>query len=337
MILEINNIGIVKSANISLNGLTLIAGENDTGKSTVGKTIFSIIKSVNVHFQSRKTTKPYPIEKAFDKSNELIFNGDISKQGNIKLKDKKVIYNIDIKDHKTTKFYKTNYAPFFDATIIQSPAIFDMSDFFNSVTKMNLDNRMYGSDFDIKYPYIFWDLYKKLTTLKMSGKSISTISEQTQLMIEGKIKEENEVFSFFKYRHSQEIKYKIENTAFGIKSIGILQVLNDKRYLGDRHILIFDEPEVHLHPKWQLQLAKIIITLVKNKIKVVINSHSPYFIEALRKYGEEQGLLLGQEMNFYLAEKTEGNDLLTEIKDVNSDINLIFQKLSEPMQELVWL
>jgi predicted ATPase len=37
LILTIENVSIIKQAKIALNGLTVIAGENDTGKSTVGK------------------------------------------------------------------------------------------------------------------------------------------------------------------------------------------------------------------------------------------------------------------------------------------------------------
>ncbi|MEA2018479.1 MAG: AAA family ATPase, partial [Campylobacterota bacterium] len=38
MNLKLNNIGIIKEADIKLDGLTVIAGENDSGKSTVSKT-----------------------------------------------------------------------------------------------------------------------------------------------------------------------------------------------------------------------------------------------------------------------------------------------------------
>ena len=45
--LHLKNVGIIKDANIEFGGLTVIAGENDTGKSTVGKMIYSIIKSIS--------------------------------------------------------------------------------------------------------------------------------------------------------------------------------------------------------------------------------------------------------------------------------------------------
>ena len=44
MILNLNNINKVREAQITLNGLTVIAGENGSGKSTVGKMLFSVVQ-----------------------------------------------------------------------------------------------------------------------------------------------------------------------------------------------------------------------------------------------------------------------------------------------------
>ena len=40
MELRIRNVNKIKSADIQLNGLTVIVGENDSGKSTVGRILF---------------------------------------------------------------------------------------------------------------------------------------------------------------------------------------------------------------------------------------------------------------------------------------------------------
>ena len=42
LVLNLKNVGLIKEASIKINGLTVIAGENDTGKSTVGKSLFFI-------------------------------------------------------------------------------------------------------------------------------------------------------------------------------------------------------------------------------------------------------------------------------------------------------
>jgi predicted ATPase len=48
MEISIKNIGSLPKAKIIFEGLTVIAGENDTGKSTIGKLLFSIIKADNM-------------------------------------------------------------------------------------------------------------------------------------------------------------------------------------------------------------------------------------------------------------------------------------------------
>ena len=46
MKLSIRNVGKLKEADVEINGITVIAGENNTGKSTIGKVLFSIFQSL---------------------------------------------------------------------------------------------------------------------------------------------------------------------------------------------------------------------------------------------------------------------------------------------------
>ena len=48
MEIQLKNIGMIKEANVKIDGLSVIAGENDTGKSTVGKALFLIYNSMTV-------------------------------------------------------------------------------------------------------------------------------------------------------------------------------------------------------------------------------------------------------------------------------------------------
>jgi hypothetical protein len=61
MNLNLKYIGIVKNADVRLDGLTVIAGENDTGKSTVGKLMFSIVKAVSRYEQDLNVSKEHNI------------------------------------------------------------------------------------------------------------------------------------------------------------------------------------------------------------------------------------------------------------------------------------
>ena len=47
MKLFLNNVGIIKNSEVKLDGLTVITGKNSSGKTTVGKTIYSLISAGN--------------------------------------------------------------------------------------------------------------------------------------------------------------------------------------------------------------------------------------------------------------------------------------------------
>lgn len=47
MKLTIKNFARIKEAEINIDGITIIAGENNTGKTTIGKVLFSCFNSLN--------------------------------------------------------------------------------------------------------------------------------------------------------------------------------------------------------------------------------------------------------------------------------------------------
>ena len=117
------------------------------------------------------------------------------------------------------------------------------------------------------------------------------------------------------------------NVAQGIKYIGLIQALLNNSYLNN-DFLIIDEPENHLHPKWQLEFAKLIVEIAKLNNRVLVNSHSPYMIEALQRYSDLKGMK--EKTNFYLAKDGQ----ISQSKNGNEDTYAeIFKYLSEPFDE----
>ena len=126
--------------------------------------------------------------------------------------------------------------------------------------------------------------------------------------------------------------FDLQNTSTGLKSIGMLQLLLENRKLKENSYLIMDEPEVHLHPEWQMKLAEILVLLVKDlNVNLFINSHSPQFIEAIEVYSGRHGL--AGESKFYLSEETEsGKFNFREIKRKN--LNVLYDNLGNPYDEI---
>ena len=128
--------------------------------------------------------------------------------------------------------------------------------------------------------------------------------------------------------------FLMKNTSSGIKQIGLIQMLLNTRQLKENSFLIIDEPEVNLHPKWQIKFAEILTLLANDlNITVYINTHSPLFIEAMRTFSEQQDLL--GETNFYLTYESEENEGKYDIKYVpTEDLNTIYNSLGKPYETL---
>ncbi len=93
--------------------------------------------------------------------------------------------------------------------------------------------------------------------------------------------------------------------------------------------MIIDEPEVHLHPSWEIAYANILVALAKQGVKIVISSHSPYVVEAVAKYSKEAQI--SEKTKFYLGEQNNG---ASTFRDVSNDLEPIFKKLADPMMSL---
>ena len=111
-----------------------------------------------------------------------------------------------------------------------------------------------------------------------------------------------------------------------MKSFVILKILLEKGCIREKDVIILDEPEIHLHPKWQIILADVIIQLQKEyEITCVINTHSPYFLNAIEVFAEKEKI--SDRCKYYLAEKSG-------ITDVSFSIDRIYELLSDAFDTL---
>ena len=120
------------------------------------------------------------------------------------------------------------------------------------------------------------------------------------------------------------------NVASGIKSFGLVQMLLEIGAIDENRILIWDEPENHLHPEWQVEFANVLVELAKAGIPVLISTHSPYFIQGVRYFAARHQM--EPFVNYYLA---EGADGLSVFENVTDDLNRVFRKLAEPLNRIM--
>lgn len=96
--------------------------------------------------------------------------------------------------------------------------------------------------------------------------------------------------------------FDFRNLSTGLKAFALIERLLESGKLKQKDVLILDEPEIHLHPEWQLIYAETIVALQKEfDLTVLVTTHSPYFLEAMevyaRKYkSEEKQIIIWQLM-----------------------------------------
>jgi len=424
MELQLKNIGMIKEANVKIDGLTVIAGENDTGKSTVGKVIFCIIKATSRYKEDFNESKIFKIEEKLERlffyvrrniniidevteeyyeelknilsidyyiannhnpieyldslHNRLFpLNTVIEKYDNNAVKHTEKILNelafiINTPEDKNksienalTKVFRSEFdsnilsfgedigfiklventltllelkiennkieiigdcepIEFNEITFIETPLILNNHDMLiRSQTGLDTTKR---SSRRLGIPYTTLhtkDLFDKLKSNEFIF--IDELEMNLKLdigkIIKGEIVYDIDERDFIYIKDNNKIP--IKNTATGIKAFGIIQLLIDTGFISKSSVLVLDEPEIHIHPKWQLKYAQLISILVKNEVPIIVTTHSPYMIEALERYCNKENLQ--NKINFYLA----SNRI---IEDKNK-LQEIYEKLSEPFDE----
>lgn len=105
----------------------------------------------------------------------------------------------------------------------------------------------------------------------------------------------------------------------------------EKGQLNRGDVLLIDEPEVNLHPEWQVVFAEILVLLQKEVgLIIYVNTHSPYFARAIEVKMAEYGI--ASKGNFYLLQENESG--LCTCSDVTQNTEKIYSMLYKPLEEL---
>lgn len=130
-----------------------------------------------------------------------------------------------------------------------------------------------------------------------------------------------------------EVSFPVMNVASGIKSFGVIQMLLENGIISNNRLLEWDEPENHMHPEWQLNLAEVMIQLTKAGYPILITTHSPYFLQALRYFAAMYDV--EKFVDYYLAEPAKDNAATCVVREVTDTLNDVFITLAEPLNRVL--
>lgn len=170
------------------------------------------------------------------------------------------------------------------------------------------------------------ETYEEYTESKKTEDIIRYI---VQKVTHGSLKNDSSGISFVDEKGRDPVE--LSNLSAGLKVFVIIQTLLENGSLKKGDLLLIDEPEVNLHPEWQIVLAEILVLLQKELgIVIYVNSHSPYFIRAIEvKLARNDIATRGK---FYLT-IPDGNDMYC-VEDVSKNTERIYELLYKPLEEL---
>ena len=418
MQLTFRNIGKIKEANVKLDGITVIAGENNTGKSTVGKVLYSVFnsfyriqeqiynekadsieKAINNFIRSdvnlrlnRLVAEPEIINEMLENPNKYISQPELLKQNIItyitQLDNLKSNVNLEGIDSLVVKINDILNLLDYDIvkTVIKNKLNIEFNGQINNIyseregfveliikgkpVSINISDNNVNHISDIFYlnteiiyiddPFVldeqgFRPFYKRYSNYIDHRDHIKSklFTNNTNLNIINEILATNKLDNIFlkinkilsgemvRGGRSSNFVYKekgteklldIRNMSAGLKTFVIIKTLLQNGSLEENGTIILDEPEIHLHPEWQLIFAELIVLIQKEfGMHILLNTHSPYFLNAIEVYSAKYKI--ADRCNYYMATSSDSSDTSTII-DVTNDIEKIYQKLARPLQDL---
>jgi len=170
--------------------------------------------------------------------------------------------------------------------------------------------------------------------LKRKGENINKQSKISSILKDEIIEGESNYDSnndTFVYKRKDEFSIDLLSCATGLKSFSLLQILYNNGFLDNKTLLILDEPEVHLHPEWIVQYARLVVLLHKEfKVNFLINSHNPDMVMAIKFIAKKE--LENDSVNFYYAKEAEKYSF--DYINSHDDIEQIFGSFNSSLDRI---
>ena len=126
---------------------------------------------------------------------------------------------------------------------------------------------------------------------------------------------------------------ELDNIASGMKSMSMLCQALKNRSLRRGSLLIIDEPESNLHPEWQIRFAAVLVRLWKRLgLRVLVATHSPYFLKGLEMASAHQGCL--EDFSSYLMKPDDAAGGSIAVA-VTGRLNEIYKVFYDPLNNLM--
>jgi len=344
------NFAKLKDTEVAFNDITVIAGKPGTGKSYVMKFMYAVDESLrlcNTYYDDIDQKIRELLEEPFNKDiekllkridekkpehniHEMLYEdfknilksifvnlGQISNNFNIKFENDFVSYSNDL-----LEIQLDNIDMLENVIFVETPLILEFKKFMKrekGKTPYHIESLLNVLDTD----YSFTD--------EEQDKFIKEFTQKSKKIIKGDIESSGDSFIFNK---EGDKNYDIVNASSGTKSIGLLQYLVTNKALKKGSVLYWEEPEVHLHPEWQLKMIELFIELMNASVKIVFSTHSTFMVDSLNALSKKGDF--SDRVSFNLFKETDGI-VENHILEADKEWKLIQDELlKSSLEEIMW-
>lgn len=104
----------------------------------------------------------------------------------------------------------------------------------------------------------------------------------------------------------------ITDVGFGVSQV--LPVLVQSYYASEHSTVIFEQPEIHLHPRVQADLADVFVDAARRgKVQFIVESHSEHFLRRLQRRMAEAEMITNEEVALYTCDVEAGHSTIQEL------------------------
>ena len=400
----------IRNADISLNGISVLSGINGSGKSTVSRLVYDIIRSMKGYnfivlrnlrasllkyfsvLENLILTAAYDFDayekysslfklsnldilplldsyvssscdiilKAFkenqfesekERQRRMIIN-TINGEDSLSIEDaldklKSIVHqNVVIAQENVKKrpfaILADNLDKLYGSTLSKSVSMYEYGESIFSVDRVSVPIPHYVNHvFYIDTPFALEDTYYQHwlelnEALKNNDyQTYSSISSFIgKRIVKGVARyESSENYSGYLFKDTNGNDFELRQAATGIKSFSIIQMLLNNGQITEDTLLILDEPEVHLHPQWIVEFARVIVMIHKIiGTKFLISSHNPDMVSAIRYIAESEGCL--KNLEFYVAKRAKDGIGHYSFKSTGLNIEPIFKSFNKSYERL---
>ena len=316
------NFAKLKDTSVEFNDITVLAGKPGTGKSYVMKFMYGVEEMLS-KIEEDGFSREQKINNQIFYLHNLILSiftkhEQVSSQYSIKLDNLEIEYDFSTLNIKFESFEPIQEES--NILFVETPLILEFKKFMNhekGKTPYHIESLL--NILDTNYSFID----------KEQEKFIKDFREKAQKIIGGDIESSGDSFIF---NRIDDKNYDILNASSGIKSIGLLQYLVTNKALKKGSVLFWEEPEVHLHPSWQLKMVDLFVELMNAGVKIVFSTHSPFMADYLNAISQKNQFR--DRVSFNVLDEKDGvvnNHILDD-----DSWHILQSELMDSFEDILW-